>query len=202
MKVVNNSEEYWLRTWSLFKDGDKEAFAIFYNLHIDRLFQYGSKLCRDEDTVKDAIQEVFLDLYLKRKKTKTNPENLKYYLLLSLKRNLIKKLKQKRRFDDNELTEGKNQNVEFSIEYQLIEKEVDEQIRLQVIKALLQLPHGQREAIFLRFNEAMEYSEIAEILDITIESVRKQVFRALKTVRELLDNKSNMILIYFFQKKA
>ena len=201
MRVVNDSEEYWIRTWSLFKDGDKEAFAIFYNLHIDRLFQYGSKLCKDEDTVKDAIQEVFLDLYLNREKTKTTPENLKYYLLLSLKRNLIKRLKQKRRFDDHELTEGKNQDFEFSIEYQLIEKEGDEQVRLQVIKALSQLPNGQREALFLRFNEAMEYSEIATILDITIESVRKQVFRALKTVRELLDTKSNLVLLYLFQKK-
>ena len=52
-----------------------------------------TKLSMNKELVKDAIQEVFLDLYLKREKNKTNPENLKYYLILSLKRNLIKKLK-------------------------------------------------------------------------------------------------------------
>ncbi|MDP2061044.1 MAG: sigma factor [Flavobacteriaceae bacterium] len=89
------NKEYWRLIWLQFKDGDKEAFAIFYNLHIDRLYQYGLKVSNDEDTIKDAIQEVFLDLYLKRASNQTTPENLKFYLLLALKRNLIKKLKTK-----------------------------------------------------------------------------------------------------------
>lgn len=63
------------------------------------------------------------------------------------------------------------------------------------------LPEKQKEAVYLRFNEAMDYPEIAIILGITIESVRKQVYRALKTVRELLDNKSFTILFHFLQKK-
>lgn len=186
-------------TWLQFKDGDKEAFTIFYNLYIDRLFQYGLKFCNDEDTIKDAIQEIFLDLYLNRKKNKSTPENLKYYLVLALKRNLIKKQKSKRRFDNNSL---KNENIdlEFSVEYQIIEKEQIEETRMKVVKALDQLPGKQKETVYLRFNEAMDYSEIASILGITVESVRKQVYRALKTVRELLDNKSNFILFYF-QKK-
>jgi len=188
-------------TWLRFKNGDKEAFAFFYNLHIDRLYQYGLKLCNDDDTVKDAIQEVFLDLYLKRANEHTNPENLKYYLLLALKRNLIKKLKSKRRFDEGEIPENKFQDLEFSAEYQLIEKEQNEELRANVINALNQLPGKQKEAIYLRFNEALDYPEIALILGITVESVRKQVYRALKTIRELLDNKTNTILFYFISKK-
>lgn len=196
-----NNKEYWRLTWLRFKDGDKEAFAIFYNLHIDRLYQYGLKLCNDEDTIKDAIQEVFLDLYLKREKNTTTPENLKYYLLLALKRNLIKKLKLKRRFDNGDVSDGKVPYLEFSIEYQIIEKEQDEEIRIKVLDALNQLPDKQKEAVYLRFNESLDYPEIAIILGITIDSVRKQVYRALKNVRELLDNKSITILFHFFQKK-
>ncbi|MBW8326327.1 MAG: sigma-70 family RNA polymerase sigma factor [Prolixibacteraceae bacterium] len=202
-ELAANSEnkEYLHLTWLRFKNGDKEAFAFFYNLHIDRLYQYGLKLCNDDDTVKDAIQEVFLDLYLKRANEHTNPENLKYYLLLALKRNLIKKLKSKRRFDEGEIPENKFQDLEFSAEYQLIEKEQNEELRANVINALNQLPGKQKEAIYLRFNEALDYPEIALILGITVESVRKQVYRALKTIRELLDNKTNTILFYFISKK-
>jgi RNA polymerase sigma factor (sigma-70 family) len=201
--LAANSEnkEYLHLTWLRFKNGDKEAFAFFYNLHIDRLYQYGLKLCNDDDTVKDAIQEVFLDLYLKRANEHTNPENLKYYLLLALKRNLIKKLKSKRRFDEGEIPENKFPDMEFSAEYQLIEKEQNEELRANVINALNQLPGKQKEAIYLRFNEALDYPEIALILGITVESVRKQVYRALKTVREILDNKTNTILFYFISKK-
>lgn len=194
---------YWKLTWLQFKDGDKEAFAIFYKLHIDRLYAYGQSLCNDEDTIQDAIQEVFLDLYLKRAKNPTTPENLKYYLLLALKRNLIKKLKSGRRFDGGGIQEGKiTTDLEFSPEYQLIEKEQDEELQAKITDALNQLPGKQKEAVYLRFNEAMDYPEIAIVLGITVESVRKQVYRALKTVRELLDTKSFLILFHFLQKKA
>jgi RNA polymerase sigma factor (sigma-70 family) len=198
----NDNEEYLRFTWLQFKDGDKEAFATFYNLHVNRLYHYGQTLCNDDDTVKDAIQEVFLDLYLKRANNRTTHENLKYYLLLVLKRNLIKKLKSKRRFEGEEISEDKFSELEFSPEYKLIEFENIEELRLKLSKALDDLPSKQKEAVYLRFNESMEYTEIADILGITIESVRKQVYRALKTVRKLLDNKSITILFHFFQRKV
>jgi RNA polymerase sigma factor (sigma-70 family) len=188
-------------TWLQFKDGDKEAFAILYNLHIDRLYQYGLKFSNDEDTIKDAIQEVFLDLYLKRAKNPTTPENLKYYLLLALKRNLIKKLKTKRRFNEGGISEGKFSDMEFSPEYQMIEMEQDEETRHKVVEALNRLPDRQKEVIYLRFNEALDYPAIANLLGITIESVRKQVYRALKSTKKLIDNKSFTILFHFLQKK-
>jgi len=202
VKKGNENNEYLQLVWMQFKEGDKEAFAFFYNLHIDRLYQYGQTLCNDDDTVKDAIQEVFLDLYLKRANNHTIPENLKYYLLLALKRNLVKKLKSRRRFEGGELSEDKFTELEFSVEYQLIEFEQGEELRIKLSNALNKLPSKQKEAVYLRFSEAMDYPEIAIILGITIESVRKQVYRALKAVRKLLDNKSITILFHFLQKKA
>ena len=203
MRLTEGSEnkDYWRLTWLQFKDGDKEAFAIFYNLHIDRLYQYGLKFCNDEETIKDAIQEVFLDLYLKREKNNTTPENLKYYLFLALKRNLIKKLRSGRRFDRGEMSYSKQAEPDFNIEYMLIEKEHEEEIRNKLTFALNQLPVKQKEAVYLRFNEALDYPEIAVVLGITVESVRKQVYRALKTVRDIIDNKTITLLLHFFQKK-
>ena len=187
--------------WLRFKDGDKEAFAVFYNRHIDSLYQYGLKFCNDDDTIKDAIQEIFLDMYLKREKNTSGPDNLKYHLLLALKRNLIKRLQSKRRFDQGEIPDSKNTEPEFSVEYLLIEKEHEEEVRDRLTRALNLLPDKQKEAIYLRFNEALEYPEIADILGITVESVRKQVYRALKTIREALDNKTITLLLHFFKKK-
>lgn len=188
-------------TWTNFKEGDKESFAFFYNLHLDKLYQYGKKICSDEEIIKDAIQETYIDLYLKREKINTTPEKLKYYLLLSLKRNLIKKLVYNRRFYRGDKTIRNTNSLEFSIEYEIIEKEKDEALRLEVIEALSCLPGKQKEAIYLRFNEALDYSEIAIIMGITVESVRKQVYRALNTVRKLVEDKVINILFYFFSKK-
>ncbi len=175
--------------WNRFKSGDKEAFAVLYNLHIDALYHYGIKICKDEDAVKDTLQELFLELFIKREKMKVAPDKLRYWLLLALKRNLIKKLQAERKIS-HVFKESVDFEPEYNIEFQIIEMEKDAEINSRVLNALNQLPVKQKEAMYLRFNESLEYNEIAVILEITVESVRKQVHRALKTVREIIDNDS------------
>ena len=198
---IEVNENYWLVIWNRFKSGDKEAFAILYNLHIDKLYHYGTKLCQDEEAVKDALQELFLELFLKRDKIGIAPEHLKYWLLLALKRNLIKKLQADRKISHN-LQESVDFEPQYSIEFQIIALENETEINRKVLDALSQLPAKQKEAIYLRFNESLEYSEIAEILEITVESVRKQVYRALKTVREIVGIESLKILFNLLLKKG
>lgn len=199
MKQVFNNESL-AGIWSRFKSGDQEAFAILYNKHVDKLYSYGTKLCNDEDAVKDSLQELFLELFLKRDKIKISPENLKFYLTLALKRSLVKKLQSGRK-----VIHGFNENVDFepqySIEFQIIEQEKDAEINRKVLNALNQLPAKQKEAVYLRFNESLEYPEIAAILEITVESVRKQVHRALKTVREIIGKEMNTFLLAIFSRR-
>ncbi len=169
--------------WKNFLAGDKEAFAHLYNQHVQTLFRYGTKLCPDESLVKDAIQEVFLDLYLKRKNNKTNPQNLKYYLILALKRNLIKQIKRNRKLLEETACEGQFE-PEYSIERSIVHDEEEAELNRRVGAMLNELPAKQKEALYLRFNESMEYPEIAKLLEISVESVRKQVYRALTTIRK------------------
>ena len=190
----------WQEVWSRFQSDDKEAFAILYDLHINALYSYGTKLCKDEEAVKDALQEVFMDLYLRRNKLNLDYEKLKYYLLLALKRSLIKKMEAGRKLI-HKFNESIDFQPDYSIEFQIIEHEKDEEIRFRVLHALNQLPAKQKEAIYLRYNESLDYPEVAKILHITVESVRKQVYRALKTVKEIIDNQSITILFSIFLKK-
>ncbi|WP_321373128.1 sigma-70 family RNA polymerase sigma factor [uncultured Draconibacterium sp.] len=181
--------------WNAFLEGNREAFAYFYNLHIDALFQYGTKIMADEDAVKDAIQEVFLDLYLKRKTNSADPYKLKFYLLLALKRNLIKRLKRERRF--TETSEEIDFIPEYSIETRIIDKEQQEEINRKISILLSQLPAKQKEAIYLRYNQSLEYSEVAKVLNISVESARKQIYRALKSVKKLLKSENINFFILF-----
>lgn len=197
-KVDQNLDIY--RIWKSFLAGDKEAFAGIYNMNLDILYRYGTKLCADEDMVKDAIQEVFLDLYLKRGKNKSNPEYLKYYLILALKRILMKKVKQNRKIVDDNQVDTLCFEPEYSIEQSIIEHEEATEITRRVGAALTKLPSKQKEALYLRFNESMDYPAIAQILEISVESVRKQVYRALKTVREIVGT-SPLILWVVLSKK-
>lgn len=169
--------------WEAFVSGDKEAFATLYNLHVEALFRYGTKLCCDRELVKDALQEIFIDVFLNRRRLKTTPGHFRYYLLLALKRNLIKKLESGRRPLPREEKE-RCFEVTYSIETSIIDHEEEAERNRRVAELLNALPAGQKEALYLRYNEAMEYSQIAEILHISVESVRKQVYRALTSIRE------------------
>lgn len=194
-----NNDEYWQIVWTQFKTGDQEAFAILYNHHIDPLYHFGTKLCTDTDAVKDSLQELFLELYLKRERIKVSPENLKYYLLLALKRSLIKKMKAGRKISQR-LLEPVDFEPQYSIESQIMEQERDAEINQKVLNALSHLPSKQKEAVYLRFNESLEYSEIAIILDINVDSVRKQVHRGIKTIRDIIKNESFITLFCLIRK--
>lgn len=196
------NDKYWQYIWNQFKEGDKEAFAVIYNHQVDSLYHYGSKLCKDEYAVKDAIQEIFLDLYLKRETITTNPEFLKFYLTLALKRNLIKKIQSNRKLLPLRIKKFAEFDVTYSIESHLIEVENNTENSRKMADALNKLPAKQKEAVYLRFNQSLEYEEVAAILEISVESVRKQVYRAVKTLREILCNQPSMILVAFFQKKV
>lgn len=202
MTERTNDKLYWESVWERFKSGDKEAFAFLYNRYVDVLFHYGCKLTKDEEMVKDAIQEVFIDLYNGRERNKSAPDNLKYYMILALKRNLIKKLVRERRFDIGKVKDKLVFEPLYNVESQLIELENHRELVERVSGLLNQLTHKQKEAIYLRFNESLDYAEVAEIMGITIESVRKQVYRAIKQMKEILDSKNIVIFLHFLLKKG
>ena len=62
-----------------FVDGDDAAFTFIYNKYVDLLLQYGRSLGFEKEVLKDAIQDVFVKLYLNRRSL-SEVRNLKYYL--------------------------------------------------------------------------------------------------------------------------
>ena len=69
-------------------------------------------------------------------------------------------------------------------------------------KALAKLSPRQREILFYRYTCDFEYNQICEIMQLNYDSARKQVFRALKALKEVLTGKD--IFLYLpedFPKK-
>lgn len=197
--MTKGNQDKVTEIWARFLDGDKESFAEIYNLFVDDLFRYGTKLSQDEELVKDAIQEVFMDLYVNRKSKKELAPNLKFWLILALKRNLIRKLQKSRKNENRAILESDLFETQYSFEEQLIREEAHSEVFEKVRNAIDNLPPKQKEAIYLRYNQSLEYEQIALMLEISVESVRKQVYRAIKTVRDCLDDTS-LILFSLFKK--
>ncbi len=189
--------------WSSFLDGDDKAFIAIYYLFINALLSYGKKLTNDRELIHDAIQEIFIDLYQKRGKKHIPISNLKAYLLIALKNAALKKILQNRIYDDKEADDHlfDEFNIEYSFQDQLINREISEEKHQRLQKAIVTLSAKQKEIIYLKFEEGLQYPEIASLMNITVESARKQLYRALLSLRQILDNETFLVLFSILRKK-
>jgi RNA polymerase sigma factor (sigma-70 family) len=170
--------------WEEFKGGDKNAFMKIYRENYPVLLKYGLKIKYHEEFVKDCIQETFLDL-LNHTDTLGNTNNIRFYLLASLRRKIFRKLRYDLSFriDENYYFDSLQQ-AESPIEESLIHEE-QFQSKKNLLKDLIDhLTPRQREALLLKFYTCFDYTEIAKIMDMNVQSVRNLIYKAIKVLRE------------------
>lgn len=171
------------------KNGDR--LSSLYNAHVDGLYYYGISLGFSHDICLDAIQDVFCKLFFKIENI--NSEAAKYYLFRSYRNQLLDLRKSKKKEIAHSDIIDLPFHVEVTIVDTLIEKEEQERIKKKVDQLMGMLTQRQREAIYLRYMEELEYDEIGKILGMNIESVRKLVFRGMEKLRQ---QKGDIPLLY------
>ena len=90
MFQMNDSEE--INYWDAFIDGDFDALSVLFLQYAKGLISYGKKIFPDEELVKDSIQEVFIQLILKRHKLKRN-DRIKGLVYRMLRNKMIDEIK-------------------------------------------------------------------------------------------------------------
>lgn len=190
--------------WYSFLKGDDKAFALIYFQHITSLLAYGYKISPEKELVHDAVQEVFLDLYEKRSKSHVEIGNLKAYLLIALKHTLLKMILRQRKQNSfwNDEKTVRLFDIQYCFQEEIISKEIGDEKKRRLQEAILKLSPGEKEIIYLKFEEELEYSEISKIMNITIESCRKQLYRAIKALRQLIDTETFYTFFCFLRKKS
>lgn len=176
--------------WSKFKEGDSEAFRLIYERHCDSLFKYGLSVVYDRALVQDAIHDLFIDLWRQRQKIAV-AQSVKNYLFISLRRSVIQKsnAEKKKNIHLRFFNLTNKDNVVSSSDEILVQKETG-LINKEIISIGLKgLAPRQREAIFLRFYENLEYEEIGRIMDINYQVVRNTIYRSIKSLRLKLHDK-------------
>lgn len=155
--------------WKEFKDGNHLAFSTLYDHYADILFRYGCSISRDNQMVEDSIQDIFIYLWNNRGTT-PDIENVKYYLLKVLRRDLLKKIK-KEAASANTLEYHKDEFINRCIiSYQEdLNHQNSESIEIRLRELVNLLDGRQREVLYLRLFQGMSYEQIASILEIDIK---------------------------------
>ncbi len=152
-----------------------------------KLFNFARLMLEDNEEAQDAVQEVFLKLWNYRNKMES-VKNIEAFAMKTTKNWCIDRLKAKKPVYIDSYTRNYDYREEQSNPHDILEssytmKELNDIIR--------DLPEQQRMIIQLRDVEGYEFEEIADIMNINVNTVRVNLSRARNKIKDILINIKN-----------
>lgn len=166
------------------KSQDPEAYGKFYDLYAPRIYRFIFFKVSSSTDAQDLTSEVFLKLwqYIKEDKEIKNLNSFTYMVARNL---VIDFYRSKSRLDQPVETEELAKISDDSRDL-LKQKIADSQLE-DVLQGLEHLKDEYKEVIVLRFLDELSTKEIADILNKSNGAVRVLLHRALKALKENID---------------
>ncbi len=180
MPISQNS--YYIELWEMFISQDnQDSLSIIYKDHFDLLYNFGFKYTSNTDAIENSIQNIF-GYFLKKRKKLGPVNNMSGYLIQSFRHELYLELKKQKKFIlCPTFPEGY-----FNYESAQKENESEEkrdQLHQTMMAIIKKLNPKQQKIINLRFIERFSYKEISSILNISVDSCYKSVYRSVTSIR-------------------
>ncbi len=175
--------EHDIHLWEQLRNGNKAALAELFERYFTQLYNYGRKICSDEEQVKDCIQDLFLEIW--NQNNKMSLLSVRAYLTKALQYKLIrikKKSQLIQTFDGNG-----EEFFELSHETFVIQNEIDTEKVKQLLTSMQQLPKRQQEIIYLKYFLNLSYEEICSVMNIQYQVARNQISSAIKSLKNRAD---------------
>lgn len=164
---------------ALLRDGDKIAYTEIYKRYFNVLFVHAYKKLNDDEETRDLIQELFTNLWIRREVFVLNSSLVAY--LFTVVRNRV--------LDHHAHKNVKSRYISSLQQFIDIETvETDHRVREKELlnsieKEIQALPRKMREVFELSRRSHFTHKEISEQLQISEQTVAKQVSNALRTLR-------------------
>ena len=169
------------------KQGDGEAFKILYDLHRRRVYSLCLRMTGNTASAEDLTQEAFLQLF--RKIATFRGESAFSTWLHRMSVNVVLMQLRRKNLPIVPLDEATEGDEETSVRKE--PGAPDERLtgavdRLQLQRAVDELPPGYRTIFVLHDVEGYEHNEIAQIVGCSIGNSKSQLHKARLKMRELL----------------
>jgi len=184
------------------RNGNKKSFELIFKTYYYRLCTYAYSYTRQLETAEDLVKDVFVSFWNNREKLEIKT-SLSGYLFRAVRNSSI-----------NFLERDKNRNKTMSIEEinylnlkiaepistdypigRILANEMERQIFFEIEK----LPDSCKQIFKLSRFEGLSHKKIAKKLNISENTVKVQIYRALKNLKDTMNPRS--ILLYQFFKK-
>jgi RNA polymerase sigma-70 factor (ECF subfamily) len=190
--LSEKSDEFLIKQ---FKSGNNQCFDIILNKYQQRVFSYILKMVKDQDLANDIFQEVFIKVITNLKKENYNHEGKLISWILRIAHNQVIDFFRK---DAKMPIAGRSSNLseDFNI-FDLINLEedsiedviVNEQIISDIRQLVEYLPEDQKQVVKMRYFNQMNFKDIAEKTDVSINTSLGRMRYALINLRKLISEK-------------
>lgn len=164
------------------KNGNEQAFRRLFDSYKNILYAYAFKFTRNRELSEEAVQEVFLKLWVHR--ASLDPERPLEGYLFRMARNQVFNMLKRAVYNERlkEYIFSRPAVYEHSAEEQLILSEIQE----AKDQAISQLSPRRRLIFRMSRLEGLTHDEIAEKLGISKNTVKDQIVKANHLIREYL----------------
>ncbi|WP_185212305.1 RNA polymerase sigma-70 factor [Sphingobacterium mizutaii] len=173
---------------SLFKLKFEESrvykdFETLYEEFWENLFKQVIRILPDEDDVVEVVQQTFLDLWEIRERI-PQIKSLKSFLFIMARNLAFKQLKER--------LKSEQYRDYYASHFTTISNVTERQIEFKELNTILEdhinnLPERMKEIFLLSRKSNLSYIEIAQHLNISDKTVKKQINNALKILKVKID---------------
>lgn len=161
--------------------GDTEQYAVVVERYQRALYRHAVAMVLDHDAAADMVQDAFIRAYTNLKECR-HPLRFRAWLFQTLRNRCLDYLKEPRRghlrfVDAEPLLRSADGPASF----------VDQrELRLDITRALAQLPPEQREAFVMHYVEGIEYETMAGLLAVSVSALKMRALRARQALSVVL----------------
>ena len=166
---MNSSEETLARA----RVGDQAAFADIVRGHQAMVFSLARHFLRDHAVAEEVAQEVFLELY-RHLDSIESPDHLRHWL---------RKVASNRCIDHARRSKRPHVGLDEVAEIASDQRQSDPILAGTLRRYVGTLPEAARMVVILRYQEDLDPSEIAQVLDMPVNTVKSHLQRSLALLR-------------------
>lgn len=174
--------------------GEKQAYEVIIRRYNGRLYKIARTYVKDEDAIEDILQETYVKAYENLGKFEGRSK-LSTWLTRILINEALTSINKSSKLDSfsDRIALPDIKKVQ-SAEQQVIRKNIGQIIE----KAIDSLPQKYSSVFVMREIEGMNIREVAHALDISEENVKVRLFRAKKSLQEVLRKSMDGLNLYSF----
>ncbi|OSZ78677.1 hypothetical protein CAP35_10630 [Chitinophagaceae bacterium IBVUCB1] len=171
-----------------------KAFKDLFDREYQNLCRYALSYLQDSHLAEDVVQETFVKFWEQKKDLIDSPD-AKFYLVTAVRNNSITALRKQTKAGVQLAENTPEPEPEPFITNRQAREDANEQAR-KVAQALEQLPPKCKEVFLMVKMQGMSYKQAAETLDLSVKTVENQMGKAIKTLRDYVQQSVVTIIIF------